>query len=352
MCGFNCARKERLPIKTPTAKKLQSGNWRIQLQVDGKRYSCTGATKKEAQEKAKKLYAGIQMEKRSPLTVKKAFDKYIESKEGVLSPLTIRGYKSIRDHYFKDIMSMNLTDLTQDDIQIEIGKLKVAGLSPKTIRNAHGLINSVLKAYRPNLRLDTKLPQKIPYDARIFTEDEMQKVWNAAKGDLYELPILFASWLGLRMSEVRGLKFSDIQNGRIHIQRACIRVKEGSIDKPPKSTSGDRWIVLPEIIQNLVDAKTRKSEDSYICPWTDESIHRNFRRICDKAGVVPCRFHDLRHFAASEAHSLGIPDKYSMKRMGHKTDNMLKTVYEHTMREKEDDFAKLIDDKMSKLYGT
>lgn len=99
---------------------------------------------------------------------------------------------------------MNLTDLTPDDIQIEIGKLKAKGLNPKTIRNAHGLINAVISTYRPNLRLNTKLPQKIPYEANIFTETEMMKVWQAAKGNEFELPILFASWLGLRMSEYFG----------------------------------------------------------------------------------------------------------------------------------------------------
>ena len=80
------------------------------------------------------------------------------------------------------------------------------------------------------------------------------------------------------------------------------------------------------------------------------AIYENFIRICEKAGVKPCRFHDLRHFAASEAHSLGVPDKYAMRRMGHATDNMLKTVYQHTMRDKEDQFADVIDEHMEELF--
>ena len=39
-----------------------------------------------------------------------------------------------------------------------------------------------------------------------------------------------------------------------------------------------------------------------------------------------------------------------MKRMGHKTDNMLKNVYQHTMKNKEDEFSDLIDEKMEELY--
>ena len=35
-------------MKTPIAKQLPSGNWRVQIQVDGKRYSCTAESEDEA----------------------------------------------------------------------------------------------------------------------------------------------------------------------------------------------------------------------------------------------------------------------------------------------------------------
>ena len=79
-------------------------------------------------------------------------------------------------------------------------------------------------------------------------------------------------------------------------------------------------------------------------------MNASLRNICKEAGVEPCRFHDLRHFAASEAHMLGVPDKYQMKRMGHKTDNMLRTVYQHTIKDKEDFFAQKIDEHMESLF--
>lgn len=44
-------------------------------------------------------------------------------------------------------------------------------------------------------------------------------------------------------------------------------------------------------------------------------------------------------------------DRISLKRMGHKTENMLQSVYQHTMRDKEDEFGDLIDEKMEKLYN-
>lgn len=62
-------------MKLPKPKQLKSGNWRMQLQIDRERYSCTDATKKEAQEKAKQIFAGVEMEKRVPLTLGRAIDK-------------------------------------------------------------------------------------------------------------------------------------------------------------------------------------------------------------------------------------------------------------------------------------
>ena len=91
-------------MRTPKPEQLKSGNWRIQLQIKGHRYSVTASTKKEVREKAKQLFAGVEAEKRVPLTVGKAMDKYIDEKSGVLSPSTIRGYKSYRKNYFQDLM--------------------------------------------------------------------------------------------------------------------------------------------------------------------------------------------------------------------------------------------------------
>ena len=122
-------------MRLPKATKLKSGNWRIQIQIDGHRYSCTGATKKEAQEKAKQIFAGAEMEKRLPMTVGRAMDQYIAEKSGVLSPSTIRGYKSVRRNYFQDLMDMNISDLTQGDIQLAVSNEALKGKSPKTIRN-------------------------------------------------------------------------------------------------------------------------------------------------------------------------------------------------------------------------
>lgn len=335
-------------MKLPKPVKRPSGNWRIQIMVDGKRYSVTDPDPKVVKQKAKELYAGLQLEKRIPLTLGKAFDQYIEAKDSVLSPATIRGYKKIRKNYLQSIIKTNITDLTQEDIQRAVNADFKRGASSKSVRNAHGLLSAVLKEYRPNFVLRTTLPQKKPYEISILTEEELKKLYRTAEGTKYYLPIVLASWLGLRMSEIRGLKFSDLVDGKIHIQRAIVEGENGPAEKLTKSLAGDRWIKCPGELQKLIKQQSHATE--YVVPLTEAAIYKGFKRLCDKAKVTPCRFHDLRHFAASEAHSLGVPDKYAMKRMGHKTDNMLKTIYQHTMADKEDSFSNIIDSHMESLF--
>jgi len=48
--------------------------------------------------------------------------------------------------------------------------------------------------------------------------------------------------------------------------------------------------------------------------------------------------------------SLNIPDKYAMERMGHATNNMLKTVYQHTMQKKENSVDASLNHYFSTAY--
>lgn len=187
-------------------------------------------------------------------------------------------------------------------------------------------------------------------------EEEIKKVWEKSKGSIYELPILLGACCGLRMSEIRGLKYSDLNGDRIHIQRALVRGigqnnknKTASIEKLTKSYSGDRWIKLPNFILKLINDQPHKTE--FICPYSENAIYKNYIKYCKEAQVKPTRFHDLRHFEASEAHSIGIPDEYQIKRLGHKTDHMLKSTYRHTIRSREIPFENEINERMTEIFS-
>ena len=312
-------------MKLPSAKKLPSGNWNVSVMIAGERISITAPTKKEAENQAAAIKSGAKAaRKKTGLTVGEAIDQYVESKDAVLSPATIAGYKRIRANALQDIMDIDLDRLTPQIVQRSINMM-ARNKSPKTVRNAHGLLSATLAVYRPDIALRTTLPQKVRYEISIPSDDDIGAIMKACKDTENELPIMLALWLGLRMSEILGLKWEDVDGDVLHIRLA--KVDEGV--KTTKTYISKRDLDLPQYLQNLIAAAPHNGE--YIVNLSRRALYCRFQTICKKAGVQHYRFHDLRHINASVMLALGIPNKYAEERMGHATDNMLKTVYQHTI---------------------
>ena len=117
--------------------------------------------------------------------------------------------------------------------------------------------------------------------------------------------------------------------------------------KKTKTYSSNRVLPLPPYIKGLLDQRPRTGE--FIIPESRRAIHSRFVYWTEKAGIKHYRFHDLRHINASVMLALNVPHKYAMQRMGHKTDNMLKTVYQHTMNEETAKVAASVDGYFDKI---
>ena len=340
-------------MKAPTAKKLPSGRWRVQVMVDGQRKSIVADTEKEAVAEAMSVKAGLKAAqseaKVSRLTVGEAIDNFIESKDSVLSPSTIRGYKKIRKNDLPELMGVKVSLLTQEAVQRAVNKA-ARDKSPKSVRNAHGLLTAAMAVYRPDFVLRTTLPQKRRYEAKIPELDEVRQIIEAAKGKEIEIPILLAVWLGLRESEIRGLTWDCIDGDMLHVKQAIVDGENGPEEKGTKTYSGDRWLRMPDYVKQAIEAQRGRGD--HVVRLSGRAIYMRFSRLCAKLGLPHYRFHDLRHAAASIAMSIGVPNTYTQKRMGHKTDNMLKTVYLHTIRSMEDHYADAIDQEFEKILHT
>lgn len=331
-------------MKVPKARKMSSGNWYIQLRIGGKSISVTAPTEKAVIAEAMAIKSGIRKEQMHPLsiTLATAYSRYIETKDGVLSPSTLAGYQRLSRNTFQGIMSTKLEDLTNARIQREISSMAKSGKSPKYVRNAEGLLSAVLKMFHPEFSLNVYLPQKEKIETRHLSEEEIQKIMRASSGTTMELPILMAVWLGMRMSEIRGAKFSDIKNHRLHVCRAIVEdVGGNAVTKPPKTFSGDRWIPLPPYIEDLINAQPRTGE--YIIPLSGQAIYKRFSRLLEDHGIEHCRFHDLRHANAAAMILLGIESRYAQQRNGWNSDRMYQQVYGYTMQNELDKNALSID---------
>ena len=95
------------------AKKLPSGNWNVRVfdgtDENGKEHfkSFTAATKKQAEYLAAE-YAAHKKQRIESMTVGEAIDRYIASKDSVLSPTTINEYKKMRKNYLQSLMPIRI----------------------------------------------------------------------------------------------------------------------------------------------------------------------------------------------------------------------------------------------------
>lgn len=301
----------------PKIKQLPSGAYRAQVYThtddNGKRHyeSFTSHDYNKllvdlANFKADKKQERINksLGKRS-LTVGEAFDKYIQSKSKVLSPSTLVGYNKIRRNYLQLLMPIKIDDLTQEQIQISIND-EAAHLSPKTVRDAHGLLSAVLKVYRPSFTLYTTLPQKEKNEIVIPEEHEILAMIEKAKDTDMEIPVYLGACCGLRRSEIAALTWDcvDWKNDTINIKSALVlNDKREFVRKGTKTTAGTRTIrMFPVVKDALLKAKTTAEKNgtySLAAPITvtPTLITKHFSALQDKAGTAHYRFHDLRHYA-------------------------------------------------------
>ena len=340
---------KKLSLPKPT--QLPSGSWRMQLCINGKRLSETFSTEEEALYWAAGLKTQQQEVDQYPkeLTVTKAIDRFIEMHDGVFSPATVRGYRGIQKNRIARIQNLKLGDLSDEILQRWVSSLSKQ-YAPKTVSNAYSLVVEVLKFFRKNYHPNVKLPQKTKEEIKIPTEEELQKIFSAAKGSKYELPILIACWLGMRESEIVGMKWSQIKDGYLTVNNAIVIGENNvSYEKGTKTTSSTRKIRIPKYIQDKLDELPRK--DEYVFSMSGHAMYMGFVRLCKKAGVEPYRFHDLRHVNASVMLLNNTPIKHVTKRMGHKTDEMVKRVYGHVFRNRESAYDDTIDEYFDELFS-
>lgn len=337
-----------------TAKQLPSGSWFIRI-YDGdlkKQVSFTSqmqgkAGKNEVELMAHEYLVNRKHKKELGKTVGEAIDEYIKLKENILSPTTISGYRKYRRTSLDGLCDILIKDITQQDIQAYFNKQALT-LSPKSIHNAHGLLSAVLGVYAPELRLKTTLP-KIP--KKIKHIPEVEEVWRAIYKTEIELPCLLAMWCSLRMSEVRGLRKSDIVDGVLTVERTIVNADNEHIEKDStKTIESTRQIELPEYIISLVEALPEEQE--YLTTIKDHALYMRFVRRLNKCGVKHMSFHDLRHLNASIMLMLGIPDKYAMERGGWSTNSTLKNVYQHTFSAERKAADKKINDYFNSVLAT
>ena len=335
------------------AKKLPSGNWRVQVyshtDTDGKRHyeSFTASTKKEAELTAAEFAAKKGFIPQSDLTFEKAAEKYISIKSNVLSPSTIHGYRSIAKNYFEGINGIKLSRITDSDLQSLINDLS-DNKSSKTVKNIYGFITAVYAQFEPGRKISIRLPQKIRQEIVVPSDDEIQAILTAAKAnlDLY-IPICLSAFGSLRRSEICALNpEKDITEKGVLIRGARVISDKGKfITKNTKNVTSRREAYLPAALISLI------KEVGYITKYQPNSLSAEFRKLLERNNIRHMRFHDLRHYWVSTAIAQGMPDHYIMRNGGWATMDTVRSVYAHIMKDKNDQHADILNKHFENVYS-
>lgn len=334
------------------AKKLPSGAYRCRVyshtDASGKRFyeSFTAPTKKQAEALATQFALTKERELRCDLNFKEAMDFYIELKEPVLSPATIKGYDNIRKALltnYDSLCRLKVTDIKKNDIQKVINDLS-SKKSPKTVRNYNGFINAVIKEQRDGFNVKISLPQKEQPQIHVPTDEEIRKLLKVIEGTSIEVPVLLAAFGLMRRGEICAATIDDIEGNRIHVRHSLVKGKDGKHHlKAPKNFTSDRYVELPQFVIDKIKAQ------GYICSVKPHTLSTMLEKILKRNNMQPFRFHDLRHYSCSIRSSLGIPTEYILKDGGWKTDYVMKNVYRHTLSDREKEFTNKTIDHFNNL---
>lgn len=286
------------------------------------------------------------------ITLEVAMERYVESKKNVLSPKTYREYTQTRKNSYSSIKKLKVFNLTQLDIQNEIN-IEAAKSSPKTVRNKHGLLSAALAIYRPDFVLHTTLPQKKKSEVKIPTEEIIIKLFERTKETDIELPVLLAATCGMRMSEIVGLRWKNInlKNKTMRICEAKVRdIDNNMVVKGTKTSAGTRTVhIFPQVLAAL--KRHYREGDEYITVLNTNNIYDRYQKVLNEINPDEhYTFHELRHYAVSVMLMLNIPKKYIADYVGHETENMIDQVYGHIMEDKKASFVDILENYYENLF--
>ena len=303
-------------MKVPEPRKLKSGNYRIQLRLDGESYSFTEATPEECRSAARlfkaEYLAGRRTAKQAGRnkTLKQVTDDYIEKHGPVLSPSTLRVYKIFSKQRFKTYQDTLLKDL---DVQQMINDELKKDVSEKTVKNAWGLTRAAMAA--AGVEIPPVKLAKVPVNEIAFLQpEEITKFCDAVRGRPYEIAALLMLH-GLRQSEARGLTWDNVDLVRetITIKGATVRGPDGFVAKKTnKNDTSTRTvpIMIPQLLKAL---KAIEPKEGAVVSIHPSVLLEDVKTACRRAEVTEVTNHGLRHSFASLCYHLRIPERQVMQ---------------------------------------
>jgi integrase len=186
-------------------------------------------------------------------------------------------------------------------------------LSARTINKYLALIHGVLKRAQRVYGLSANATAGVERQAArrsgdfdVLSAEEVEALVRAAASPQDAALYATAAYAGLRLGELRALRWRDVDFGKrlIHVRRSYVQHDEGA----PKSGRVRSVPLIDQTARPLDELSRRewttRDEDLVICNeigehFEDSALRRRFYAARARAGLKPIRFHDLRHTPTS-----------------------------------------------------
>lgn len=335
-------------IKIPTARQLPSGNWFVQLRINGESIPITEPTEREAVSKAMAIKDGIIQHKKitnADRTLTQAIDLWLADNEYRLSPSTVRGYVSCQKNGFKMLMHMPCGKITEKVVATAIND-ECKRFSAKTVTNRWGFVGQVLE-WATGERITPALPQVVVDPPEFLDPDDLDVFLDYIEGQPVEITALLAI-SSLRRSEIAALSWDngdiDLKHGWIHVRGAVVPNKENKMVKKDenKNETSRRDVPIIEPLQRALIAVENKT--GRVVPQHPATMLTRINKACRGAGVPEVGCHGLRHSFASLCHILHVPTQVAMEIGGWKDRATMDKIYTHVSKRTKEKYANAFTD--------
>ena len=340
-----CGTKQLMESReTKVPAPMNKGNvWFSQVTLGDERVYVSAHSESEYYAKAKAVKAGlIEIEKNRPKnTLGAVIDSFLHDNDSVLSPSTLRSYKSYRKHRFQQFMDSDVEDINWQRMVNEESRK----VSPKTVRNAYRLVTASL-THADMPRPTVNLPQNPRNERPWLDYMQIQSFTLDLRGKSYELGALLAL-NGLRLSEILHLSSDDVdlKNEIIHVRGATVFDSNGKlVDKKTnknKTSTRDVHIVIPRLTELI------RGKDGKLVTMHPSNLYEDINRLCKKLNLPQTGVHGLRHSYASLCYHLKWSEATTMREGGWANTDTVHKIYTHLAAQ---DANKDIE-KMKKFYN-
>lgn len=305
------------------------------------------------------------------MTVDAWFEYWInEIKAKTVRWSTLRSYQDRYNKNVKEIIgSMLVSDVKPIHCQNVLNVMDNEGYAGSSMARTKATLSALFSDACENgivtmnpITKGVKCPKKPERNTRVLTLDEQEKFLSTAKHNVNYFHFLFVLQTGVRSSELRGLKWSDVDfEGRIiHIRRNVTHDSTNNrfVTGELKTNSGLRDVPMTQTAYNLLmDIKKQQAakknkviqfefadhiflnRNNKLLP--NSNYDRYLEHLCDQAGIEKISMHTLRHTFATRCIESGMKPKTLQKILGHANITMTMDLYVHvTEDEKEKEMQK------------